>query len=251
MTALFTLATALLLQVGANLANDYYDCLRGADGPGRLGPPRATQAGLIAPAAMRNAAYGVLSAAGVCGLYLVLIGGWPVALAGAAALVAAVTYTAGPWPIAYIGGGELFVLFFFGPLAVGGTVFLQTGAVGGLAAAVSLLPGSLAAAILAVNNLRDIEQDARVDKMTLAARYGEGWARREYRVLVLAPFALLPFLFPPAGTPALLPILCLPWAIIEVRRVAGSKGSALNRSLVRTAALHAAFGILLAVGMAV
>src|SRR5215470_2905385 len=151
-----TLLAALLIQIGTNLANDYYDFVSGADTADRLGPPRITQAGLAAPAAVRHVALAVLAFAAVIGVYLVTIGGWPILMIGVLSLVCALAYTGGPWPLASHGLGELFVFLFFGVLAVNGTVWLQTGRLSTLAFVASLPVACLATAILVINNLRDI-----------------------------------------------------------------------------------------------
>src|SRR5688500_295665 len=119
------LVAALLIQIGTNLANDYYDHRKGADTPDRAGPRRASASGLLAPAQVRNAAYAAFLLAAAIGLYLVWVGGWPILAVGCAAILSGLLYTAGPAPLGYIGLGELFVLLFFGPVAVMGTTYLQ------------------------------------------------------------------------------------------------------------------------------
>jgi 1,4-dihydroxy-2-naphthoate octaprenyltransferase len=245
-----TLAAALLIQIGTNLANDYYDFVAGADTSERLGPRRITQAGLAAPATVRAAAFAVLAAAGLLGCGLVAVGGWPIALIGAASLVAAVAYTGGPWPLAYHGLGDVFVFVFFGVVAVTGTVLLQTGAVSGLALVASLPVGCLATAILVVNNLRDIATDARAGKRTLAVRIGAAATRRQYALLVTAPFLVVAALAVPLGPVVLIPLAALPLAVAEVRALGRRAGAELNASLAGTARLHLVVGVLLAVGLA-
>ncbi len=159
--ALVALATALALQVGANLVNDWADFRRGADGPDRLGPVRVTQAGLLAPRAVARGGILAFTVAATLGLVLIAAGGWPVALAGAAAIAAGVAYTAGPWPLAYHGLGEVFVFLFFGPVGVCGTELVQAGRVSPAALAASLPVGLMASAILVVNNVRDVDGDRR------------------------------------------------------------------------------------------
>ncbi len=185
------LAGALLIQVGTNFCNDYGDAVRGADAHGRKGPVRATQAGLVSPRAMIAATALAFLAAALCGLYLVTRGGWPIALTGAICILCGILYTAGPWPLAYVGLGDLFVLIFFGPVAVGGTYFVQAQHLTGAAVLAGLAPGLLSVAILTVNNLRDVEQDRSNHKRTLAVRFGAGFARWEY-VACLVGAALVP-----------------------------------------------------------
>jgi 1,4-dihydroxy-2-naphthoate polyprenyltransferase len=239
------LLVAVLIQVGTNLHNDVGDWLRGADGADRIGPPRATSAGWLAPVQVERAAALAFGMAIALGGYLVAIGGWPVLVAGVASIAAGIAYTRGPRPIAYTGRGEVFVFAFFGLVAVGGSYYLQAGSLGRNAAGAGAMIGLLAAAVLAVNNYRDIAADRRAGKRTLAARFGGGFARAEYAALVLAPFALLPVL----GTPtAALPLVALPWgawlAWSICRRPAGGW---LNGLLAQTALLGLAFAGLLAV----
>jgi 1,4-dihydroxy-2-naphthoate octaprenyltransferase len=247
--AIVTVVTAVLIQIGTNLANDYYDFVAGADTHERLGPQRITQAGLAAPATVWGAAIAVLVAAAVAGLWLVAVGGWPIALIGIASLVAAVAYTGGPWPLAYHGLGDVFVFVFFGVVAVNGTVLLQTGSVTPLSFLVSLPVACLATAILVVNNLRDLATDARAGKRTLAVRIGARATRLQYLVLVLAPFLVLPVLANVVGSSVLVALAAFPFAGREAWALGRRSGAALNASLAGTAKLHLIFGGLLALGL--
>jgi 1,4-dihydroxy-2-naphthoate octaprenyltransferase len=185
------LVGALLIQIGTNLANDYYDFVRGGDTAERVGPVRVTQAGLIPPATVKRAMVLVLAAALVPGAYLVWVGGWPILAIGLASLACAVLYTGGPFPLAYHGLGDVFVFVFFGLVAVGGTYWVQARAWPSDALLAGAALGALSTAILAVNNLRDIETDARAGKRTLAVRIGRGGTRIEY-ALLLSIAALVP-----------------------------------------------------------
>jgi 1,4-dihydroxy-2-naphthoate octaprenyltransferase len=185
------LAGALLIQMGTNFCNDYGDFVRGADAHGRKGPVRATQAGLVSPRAMIAATALAFLAAALCGLYLVTRGGWPIAITGAICILCGILYTVGPWPLAYVGLGDLFVLIFFGPVAVGGTYFVQAQHLTSAAVLAGLAPGLLSVAILTVNNLRDVEQDRHNNKRTLAVRFGAAFARWEYAACLLGA-ALMP-----------------------------------------------------------
>ncbi len=244
-----TLAAALLIQIGTNLANDYYDYIAGADAAGRLGPLRITQAGLAAPAAVKRAAFAVLALAAILGVYLTAAGGWPILAIGVLALASAVGYTAGPYPLAYHGLGEPFAFVFFGLIAVNGTAYLQTGRVGALSLLASLPVACLVTAILVVNNVRDLAGDGKAGKRTLAVRLGERAARVEYVALVGAAFAALPAICARTGAGPALAFLALPVAIGEVRAFNARAGAALNQSLAGTARLHLIFGILLALGL--
>lgn len=250
LTAAATLVAALLIQVGTNLANDYYDFVNGADTPDRLGPSRITQAGLAEPAAVRRAALTVLALAGGVGVYLVGIGGWPILTIGVLSLMSALAYTGGPWPLASHGLGEVFVFIFFGVIAVNGTVWLQTGEASTLALVASLPVACLATAILVINNLRDIPTDARAGKRTLAVRLGAAATRGEYRLLVTAAFLCALLLSRLAGPRVLLTLGALPLAFVEARALPRRTGAELNRSLAGTARLHLVFGVLLAIGLA-
>jgi 1,4-dihydroxy-2-naphthoate octaprenyltransferase len=249
--AVAALVVALLLQVGSNLANDLFDFENGADGEDRIGPPRASQLGLLTPAQMRTGMGWVFGAAAGAGLYLVWLGGWPIALAGALSILAALAYTGGPWPFGYRGLGDPAVFLFFGIVAVVGTAFVQTQQFSIVALAASLPVGGLATAILVVNNTRDIETDEAAGKRTLAVRLGRAGAVWEYRLLVFGAFAALP-LYPLLGAASvfvLAPLLLLPVAVRLERVVATHRdGPALNDALAGTARLGFGFCVLFAAG---
>jgi 1,4-dihydroxy-2-naphthoate octaprenyltransferase len=175
---------ALLIQVGTNLANDYYDFMRGGDTADRVGPVRVTQAGLIAPGTVRRAMVLVLASALLPGAYLVWVGGWPILAIGLASLACAVLYTGGPFPLAYHGLGDLFVFVFFGLVAVGGTYWVQALAWSPDALLAGTGVGALSTAVLVANNLRDIETDERAGKRTLAVRLGRTGTRIQYALLL-------------------------------------------------------------------
>lgn len=237
--ALAAFAVALLLQIGANLANDVADFRRGADTQDRLGPLRVTQGGLITPRQMVMATAGVLIAAAVPGLYLVWRGGPVLAVLGLLAIAAAVTYTAGPKPFGYLGLGELFVFVFFGPVAVAGTAFVMTHDLTRLALLASIPMGCLVTAILVVNNLRDIDTDRVAGKRTLAVRIGSGATRWEYAALISVAY-VVPVVMWASGSSQPGPLLAwttVPLAILLVRRVGEGNGRALNPLLGGTARL--------------
>lgn len=250
--ALAALLGAVFIQIGTNFANDVFDFEQGADTAERLGPTRATQAGLLTPAQMRAgmvAAFGLATAAGV---YLALVAGWPVLAIGVASVLSGIAYTGGPYPLGYHGLGDVFVMIFFGFVAVCGTAFVQLGQVPALAWWASVPVGALATAILVVNNVRDRDTDVRAGKRTLAVRLGRGAGVAEYVLLMAAaygtPVALV--LMKLAGPAALLPVLTLPLAAGQIRVMAGTaEGAALNLCLKRTAQLLLLFGLLFAVGL--
>lgn len=249
--ALAALAGALLLQVGVNLANDYFDHVHGIDQPDRTGPVRVTQSGLIAPERVRLGMFLVLGLAALIGVYLIVVGGWPVLAIGLASILAALAYSAGPYPLASHGLGDLAVFVFFGPVAVIGTYYVQALQVTPLAALMAVPPGLLITAILVVNNLRDITTDRRAGKRTLAVRLGEQGSRVEYIVLLAAAYLapLAAWLAGWLGAGALLSWLSLPLAVILVREIGTLEGRGLNRTLAGTARLALIFSILLAVGI--
>lgn len=245
---LAALAAAMLIQVGTNLHNDVSDFERGADGAERIGPPRATASGWFAPAAVRRAALACFGLATLLGVYLVWHGGWPILLLGLGSIAAGWAYTGGPRPIAYSAWGELFVWLFFGLGAVMGSHYLQTLRLGWNVFLAASMIGLFAAAVIAVNNYRDLDNDRRIGKNTLAVRLGRPGSRVEYAFLLLAPYLLLPALGHLEG--AWLPALTLPWAAFLVLRFwRETPGPAFNRILAQTAQLQLGFGILLSMGL--
>lgn len=180
---------ALFIQIGTNYANDYHDFVQGADTTDRKGPMRVTAAGLVTPAATRNAAVVAFALAVAAGTYLMIRGGWPIVAIGVASLLCGWLYTAGRFSLAYLGIADLFVLVFFGPVAVAGTFYVQ--AVGSasvalwpVAAVAGLGPGFLATAILLANNLRDVEEDRVANKRTLVVRFGRRAGERLYAACI-------------------------------------------------------------------
>lgn len=251
--ALAALTGALLLQIGVNLANDYFDFRRGIDGAGRKGPLRVTQAGLIPPEAVRKGMTAVFSAAAAVGLYLVTVGGWPILAVGAASILAALAYSGGPWPLASHGLGDLFVFLFFGLAAVGGTYYVQAGEITPLSLAVAVPPGLLITAILVVNNVRDIDTDGRTGKRTLAVRLGPRGSLAEYLTLLGGAYvtAVLLWVSGRTGPWVLLTAFSLPMAIPLVRtlRHRHDDGTEMNRALAGTARLTFLFCLLFGVGL--
>ncbi len=244
---------ALLIQIGTNLANDYYDFVHGGDTAERVGPVRVTQAGILPPATVKRGMIAVLGAAVVVGVYLVGVAGWPIVWIGLASVASAVLYTGGPYPLAYHGLGDLFVFVFFGLAAVGGTFWVQ---------ALTLPPdtwlagaalGALVTDILVVNNLRDIETDARAGKHTMAVRLGRSGTFVEYVVLLAVGLAAPVVGVTSFGWPitALAPLLVIPLCIAPVRKVHGFREAReLLPALGETARVVALYGLLLGVGLA-
>lgn len=249
--ALGCLVGALLIQIGTNLVNDYFDFKRGADTADRLGPPRATQRGWLTPKAVFTGAMVCFALAFAVGMYLVSVAGWPLLVVGVTSLLAGYAYTGGPFPLAYNGLGDVFVLVFFGFVAVGGTYFVQTGTVSTVAWLAAIPVGLLGVALLAVNNTRDAKTDAAVRKRTLVVRFGEGFGRAEY-VACLVVSALIPPALWLSGltTPwVMLSWLALPLMRPPLKILFTETGAALNVALAATARLQMVFGILFAVGL--
>jgi 1,4-dihydroxy-2-naphthoate octaprenyltransferase len=242
--ALLCAAFALLAQIGANFANDYFDHRRGADAPGRLGPTRAVAAGLISPGAMLGAAFLALALAAAAGSGLIFYGGYSLIILGAASLLTALIYTGGPYPLAYHGLGEVCALVFFGFVAVLGTYDVQAGwpapPAAWLAAAAC---GLLAVNILLINNIRDMGTDTRAGKRTLVVRLGRGLAERLFMGNIIVALAT-PIIFCVAqtGLAVLLPLVLTPLGLLLARVLAATPdgdGPRFNRLLAHAAQFHA------------
>jgi 1,4-dihydroxy-2-naphthoate octaprenyltransferase len=258
-TALGCLAVALLLQVLANLANDLSDHRRGADTPDRAGPTRVAAAGLVTERQLEVAIAVVVGLAGLVGLGLVLVGGPWLLVLGGLAIVAAIAYTGGPLPYGYRALGEVFVFVFFGLVAVAGTAYLQALRMDPLFLVAAVPVGALVTAILVVNNLRDIPTDAAAGKRTLAVVLGRERTALEYRVLVVAAFAVPALLVGaglavsprPAALAPGLPLLAVPLAL-PLGAAVGRFGNPreLNPVLKGTARLSLVFSLLFGTGLA-
>ncbi len=241
---------ALLLQIATNFSNDYADFKTGADNESRLGPTRVTHAGFVTAVQMKTAIVLAFGAAAGIGIYLIIVAGWPILLAGGLAIVAGYAYTGGPWPYGYHGLGDPFVYIFFGLVAVMGSYFVQVERLTWEAAAVAIPVGMPVTAILVVNNLRDIDTDRESGKRTLAVIAGRTFARREYSLLMLLPYALVPIFAAADLMPwtSMESWLALPLALFLVSRVVkGTEGAGLNLILKQTGQAHLVFGALLAV----
>lgn len=249
--AIVTLLAVVALQVGANYANDYFDAKNGADTDERIGPRRATQAGLVAPSTMRRAFVAAFACAAALGALLAWRGGWPIAAIGVAAVAAGVLYTGGPRPFGYAGLGDVVVLVFFGPVAVAGTHYLQGLAFDALVAVAGLGPGLLSVAVLTVNNLRDRGTDARANKRTLAVRLGATFTRAQYALCAVLGVLVTTGVAASRAPAAALGLVALPLALALAWRVATTDGPSLNRLLGRTAQLLLFTTALTAAAMAV
>jgi 1,4-dihydroxy-2-naphthoate octaprenyltransferase len=248
--ALAALGGAVLIQIGTNLTNDYYDFRKGADTHERVGPARVTQSGLIAPATVLAAGVTCFAAAVVVGVYLVSRGGWPFVAIGLASVLAGWAYTGGPYPLGYHGLGDLFVLVFFGLVAVPGAFYAQALRLVPAVWPAAVAVGSIGTMILVVNNLRDAETDARAGKHTLVVRFGRRFGQAEYVTLLVVALAM-PLVMVALGWarwPVLIALASAPLVWPQLSRVLRATGAALNPALGGTARFQAAYGLLLAAG---
>ncbi len=251
--AAVTLLFSLLIQVGTNYVNDVLDFERGTDNDARVGPLRATQAGLLSPRAVKLAAAAAFALAAAVGLYLAAVAGWPLVAVGVASILAGIAYTGGPSPLAYNGLGDLFVMLFFGFVAVCGTVFVQLGHVPALAWAAAMPIGALTTAILVVNNVRDVETDRAAGRRTIPVRFGRRAGVAEYALLLAVAFLAPPALLAAglAGPYVLLPLLAAPLGVRHAVVLSRTAGPALNRTLAGTAQLLLLYAVLLSAGLVV
>lgn len=242
---------ALLIQIGTNFANDYYDFIKGADTAERVGPKRAVAAGWVSPRVMMIAMVVVFTLAFASGLTLLRFGGWPLLVIGVASIVCGIAYTGGPYPLGYNGLGDLFVFIFFGLVAVCATYFVQSGQLHSPALVIASGIGFLAANILVVNNYRDVETDAKAGKRTLIVRYGRRFARAQFAASIgaalLVPVVLIALSFRPW--------VLLAWGIapIAARHIRRLKSAATPRELILllgdTGKLLALYAVLLSAGL--
>ena len=250
-SALAALLGALLIQIGTNLSNDYFDFVKGADTEERLGPARATQAGWIRPEIIFRSSLLVFAAAVIIGIFLVLRGGWPIVLIGIASVICGILYTGGPYALAYLGVGEIFVVIFFGPVATLGTYYVQALEFSKEVFIAGLAPGLLSTALIAVNILRDIPTDIKARKRTLAVRFGYRFARIEYTLCILGGLFIPLFLvvmlkdhwFSLIASFAVIP------AFFPIRDVvSGISGEMLNHTLAKPGKVLLIFSILFSAG---
>jgi 1,4-dihydroxy-2-naphthoate octaprenyltransferase len=249
--AVACLGFALLVQIGTNFANDYYDHIKGADTAERVGPRRAVASGLVSPEVMKAAMMIVFMFAFIMGLSLLKYGGWPLLVIGVTSIVCGVAYTGGPYPLGYNGLGDVFVFIFFGLVAVCATFFVQAGYVSEPAIICAVGIGLLAANILVVNNYRDVETDRRAGKRTLVVRFGKNFARIQFGVSLFValtiPLHLLRMGFKPV---VLLPLGLAPLAWRHAQRLATAQTPAeLIALLGDTGKLLALYAILLSAGL--
>mgnify|MGYP006295402111 CR=1 FL=1 len=264
--AVLALVGAALIQIGTNLANDYYDAKKGVDTSAREGFTRVTHSGLIPAESVRNAMVGAFGGAMIIGVYLVWIGGIPILVVGLVSIAAGVLYTGGPYPFGYYGLGDVFVFVFFGLIAVTGTYYVQiismlqspfplwvpSGAIPTSVVIGSLPMAALITNILVVNNIRDIETDKAANKRTLAVLLGYTGSRIEFIILLLLAYSIPLYLY---GTGysfvVLLPLLTIPFAWNILRSILWStEATILNDTLTKTGQLTAGYAVLFTLGLA-
>jgi 1,4-dihydroxy-2-naphthoate octaprenyltransferase len=250
-SALAALLGALFIQIGTNFANDYFDFKKGADTKERIGPVRATSAGLIKADTMKRAFIATFALAFIIGLYLIYRGGWPILAIGLSSILFGVLYTGGPYPLGYNGLADIFVLIFFGPVAVGGTYFVQTMEINHVVLLAGLAPGLISTAILTANNLRDISTDAKAGKRTLAVRFGEGFAQKEYffTIALACSLPLLLVYLTHENYFSTLALLAMIPAIPGVKLVfSNTRGAALNKVLADTGKVLFIYAVIFSLG---
>jgi 1,4-dihydroxy-2-naphthoate octaprenyltransferase len=249
--ALACLGFALLIQIGTNFANDYFDFIKGADTAERVGPRRAVASGLVSPVKMKLATILVFAAAFLVGLTLLKYGSWPLLVIGVTSILCGIAYTGGPYPLGYNGLGDVFVFIFFGLVAVGATYFVQAGAVTFDVMLAACAVGLLSTNILLVNNYRDVETDAKAGKRTLVVRFGRRFARIQFGVSLAVAFTIpVHLVLRGYPLPALLPLAILPLALRQIVRLAAARTPAeLIALLGDTGKLLALYAILLSAGV--
>ena len=248
---LMTLLAAVLIQIGANFANDVYDYQKGTDRDDRLGPKRATQSGLITPEKMKQAMWRIFALAIFVGFYLAWVGGWPIVFIGLASIAAGIAYTGGPYPLGYHGLGDVFVFIFFGLIAVPGSYYLQTGIITSTSLWLGAALGMLSTAILVVNNIRDMETDIVTGKKTLAVRWGKSFSHIEFSILVIIPF-IIPLCMwwnTRYNMSLLITLFALPIAVHLIIQLISKTGRELNKVLAGTARFLFIFTILFSLGL--
>ena len=241
---------AIFIQIGTNFANDYFDYINGADTDNRLGPLRVTSAGLVSPTSMRNAMIIAFIIALLCSSYIIWRGGMVIIIIAIVSILFGVLYTGGPYPLGYYGFGDIFVFLFFGPVAVAGTYYVQTLEWSVATMFLGIAPGLFSMAILAVNNLRDVDEDSQTGKRTLAVRWGPTFVRIEY-VFCLFLGSTIPFLvdvFFHRSSPNHWVFLTLIPCFKLINLILVKKGGALNLILSYTARVYILFFVLWILG---
>ena len=249
--ALAALLGSVMIQVGTNLANDYFDFKKGADSQREFGPVRVTQAGLVSQSEIKTAMVLAYALAFLSGIYLVYLGGWPIVVIGLLSITFGILYTATPLALGYSGIADVFVLIFFGPVATGGTFYVQTLEINTAVILAGLAPGLFSVAILTVNNLRDIETDRIVHKKTLAVRFGANFAKAEYITAVITAtlIPLIIYLTTNEHFKATIAAAVIFLTLRPIRKVLSSENETrLNSVLAETAQILLLYSLLFSIG---
>ncbi len=248
--ALIALICSILIQIGTNFVNDLYDHLKGSDGEERIGPERALATGIISVSQMKKAIYLTFGVTFLLGLYLVYIAGWPILIVGIVSIASGYAYTAGPYPLAYNSLGDVFVFLFFGVVAVVGTYYVQALQLTDLIFVASIPAGTLITNILVVNNYRDIDEDQKNNKNTLAVKFGKQFSRFQYLIQLVIAYVVPVYIYLKYefGLVLLLPLITLPIAIKLYLQLSNLQGKALNKTLELTAKLSVLYSILFSIG---
>lgn len=251
LAALVALICAVLIQIGTNFVNDLYDYLAGTDTAERVGPQRVLASGLISPEEMKKAIFITFGLTFILGLYLVYISSYITLIIGIVSILAGIAYTAGPYPLAYNGLGDVFVFIFFGLIGTVGTYYVQTLDVTPFAVWASIPVGALITNVLVVNNYRDIEQDSKAGKNTLAVKYGKKFTRIQYVSFTIVSYLILFVVYftYKQSLFVFLPALTIPLAIKLIKMIFTFKDQQLNKTLELTAKLSAIYGLLFAAGI--
>jgi 1,4-dihydroxy-2-naphthoate octaprenyltransferase len=243
-----TLITALSIQIGANLVNDYYDGIKGTDTKERIGPLRVTQAGLVSPKSMRRAIIAIFSITAIGGAYLAWQGGWIFILLTAIAIFLAIIYTAGAYSLSYLGIGDVITFFFFGPIALSATYYLQTHFFSSDAFWIGMAPGAFSCAILTSNNLRDMEQDRKAAKKTIPVRFGSFVGKCEYTLMLLIAISIPLFYCDTHPFVLLSLIILFPTSFILINLFKKNNSDFLITLLPKTAQLLLFYTVFFAIG---
>jgi len=249
--SVWAVLSATFIQIATNLFNDAIDFTKGADTETRTGPKRVTQSGLITSKTVFIAGSLCCLLAALCGVPLVIQGGYPILVLGLVSITMGYLYTGGPFPLAYKGLGDLFVILFFGLAAVCGTYFIHTGLVSTSSVIAGLQVGFLSTVLITINNLRDSKEDVKVNKLTLAVRFGLTFSRIEILCLYLFTFLLLAYWYFKGAYPAIyLSLITLPLALILIKNIWSNEPSSVyNKYLAKAALIHLLFGVLFSVGL--
>lgn len=249
-TAIACFFSALLIQIGTNLSNDYFDFLKGSDTKERIGPVRVTQAGLVSPEKMFYIFTFVFGLSILIGVYLVIKGGWPIVIIGILSIASGILYTGGPIPIGYIGLGDIFVFIFFGPIALCGTFYVQAMELPLEVFIAGMGPGFLAISLLSINNLRDEPTDKKSGKKTLAVRFGPSFVRGEYIFTFVIALLIPVFLaiYIDSRWFICFSLLIFIPGYFVIRSVLYENGPELNKTLSNTGKIILLYGIIFSIG---